>query len=302
MARTPEEIYAWYYTELQGESALADMVPQADDVQTLLQNVTSNSQVAEHRIWLRTYTAFTFMLETLWDFFIIDVLGIVRAARFGTRPWWVEKAKAFQYGYALTTVANFPEYLDTTSAGAVASRIVTRAACISGGGGNLTIKVAKEPVPNEPVALSAAELLALTAYCEQLVLPGVNASVQSLNADRLRLPGAVVRFDPLVMAADGTLISDPSVRPVDVAINAYLRAIPFNGTFSLTAMVDAVQAAVGVVDFTLPGNALGSTAEYGTGAPLVFATFTNNHPTVAGYMREAVSPDSFADTITYVPA
>jgi len=45
---------------------------------------------------------------------------------------------------------------------------------------------------------------------------------------------------------NGVLISDPSVKPVEEAINKYLRNIEFNGAFVQSYLVDAVQQSEGV--------------------------------------------------------
>jgi hypothetical protein len=292
--RTPSEIYESYYDELQAQTALADLEPQADDAQTLAQDVTTTSKVAEHRIWLWVFSLFSWMMEVLFDAHRTEVDARVQQARFGTLQWWVLKMKAFQYGYALAVVDDFFTYVDTTSSGAVASRIVTRAAAISLGGGDILLKAAKEPVADEPEALSGSERDALEEYCRMIQPAGPTVTVLSLNADRLRLT-ATCYYDPLLINPDGTLISDGSTRPVDDAIRAYLKAIPFNGVMSITHLIDAVQAVAGVNDFTV------QTAEYRPGASVSYTVINRVHETVSGYMREEDAPYAFEDTITYTP-
>lgn len=294
MARTPEQIYEAFYDELQAQTALADLEPQADDAQTLAQDVTTPSRVAEHRIWLWIFSLFTWMHEVLFDAHVAEVDTRVQQARFGTLQWWVIKMQQFQYGYALAVVDDFFTYYDTTSTTAVDSRIVARAAAISLGNGDVRLKAAKELTPDEPEALSSAERAALEEYCRMIQPAGPTVTVISLNADRLRLT-AECHYDPLVINPDGTLISDGTTRVVDVAIRAYLKAIPFNGVMSITHLIDAVQAAQGVNDFVV------SLAEFRPGDSVGYTPITRIHSTLSGYMREEDSPYGFEDTITYVP-
>lgn len=65
--RSEETIYQEYYTALAAETALGDLVPQADDAQTLLTDVTTAGKVADHRLWLRVFSFFSWMLEVLFD-------------------------------------------------------------------------------------------------------------------------------------------------------------------------------------------------------------------------------------------
>lgn len=293
MARSADTIYEEYYVALQNESALGDLVPQADDAQTLLTDVTTSSKVADHRLWLRDFSFFAWMLEVLFDAHKEETTAIANANKYGTEPWWEQELKKFQFGFALAFVNNFPAYIDTTSVAAVAAQIVKRAAAVSLGNGVVLLKVATETdtVENE----FPGSLVALQQYCNMKKPAGVTANVISLNADILRLTTAKVKYDPLVINPDGSLISSPSTFPVEDAINAYLLSIPFNGTFSINAMVDAVQSVEGVVDFQV------DLAEYKVGVnPYTAINWT--YQTVAGWMVEDSSVgNTFNDTITYEP-
>jgi len=97
MTRTPDEIYESYYTELQNQNALGDLVPQADDAQTLLADISTPSKVAEHRIQLRTFSFFSWMMEVLFDAHKDEVQAIADANKFGTRRWWSALLKKYQH-------------------------------------------------------------------------------------------------------------------------------------------------------------------------------------------------------------
>lgn len=288
--RSIDTIYEGYYDALDDESALGDLVPQADDTQTLLTDVSTTSKVADHRLWIRVFAFFSWMMEVLFDAHQTEVTAIANSNKYGTLPWWVTELKKFQNGYSLTFVDNFPSYLDTTSAGALAAQIVKRAAAVNLGGGNVLLKVATDS------AAIVTELPSIQAYVNMLKPAGPTVQVISLNADKLRLTTAQVTYDALVIAADGSLISEPSTFPVEDAINAYLAAIPFNGVFSINAMVDAVQAVEGVEDFQV------DLAEYQVGVT-PYAAIDWTYQTTAGWMIEDTSSgNAFADTLVYTPA
>ncbi|MGE3823560.1 MAG: hypothetical protein AB7G44_05000 [Bacteroidia bacterium] len=287
MARSVDTIYEEYYVTLQNESALGDLVPQADDAQTLLTDITTPSKVADHRILIRVFSFFSWMLEVLFDAHKAETTAIANANKYGTEPWWEQELKKFQYGFALTFVNNFPAYIDTTSAGALAAQVVKRAAAVSLGNGVVLLKVATAD------SAITTELTAIQQYCNMKKPAGITANVISLNADRLRLTTAKVKYNPLVLNPDGSLISAPSTFPVEDAINAYLLSIPFNGTFSINAMVDAVQAVEGIEDFQV------DLAEYRVGVN-PYAAISWTYQTVAGWMVEDSTPgNTFSDTITY---
>ena len=65
-----------------------------------------------------------------------------------------------------------------------------------------------------------------------------------------------VQYNPQVLTPDGKLISDPLVYPVEDAINNYLKGIVYGGALNKTSLVDAVQAAPGVIDVVLSGVAV----------------------------------------------
>ena len=103
-----------------------------------------------------------------------------------------------------------------------------------------------------PVALSAGVLSALESYLKQRKPAGVILEVGSFDPDLVRV-NMTVEYDPQVINASGQLIADPSVKPVEAAINDYLHDIVFGGVLNKTKLVDAVQAAPGVKDILLGG-------------------------------------------------
>lgn len=294
MARTPDEIYEEYYTALQAQTPLVDLVPQADDAQTLLTDVTSPSKVEEHRLWLRVFSYFSWIMEVLFDNHKAETQAIADANKFGTLRWWQSHLKAYQHGYALTFVDNIARYVDTTSAAALAAQIVKYAAAVQNSNGVVVLKAAKDDGNGNPEALTVAEQTGILEYIDQTQPGGVTITFISQNADLLKVSG-IVYYNPLVLNPDGTLISDGTTRPVDVAAEAYIDNLPFNGRFSNTTLKDRIQAADGVNDFV--PTAIESKVGIGN-----WTLINRLYDTFSGYIRVSdAAGETLPETILYVP-
>jgi hypothetical protein len=152
------------------------------------------------------------------------------------------------------------------------------------------IKAAKV-VSDVVTPLSSPELGAFNAYVNKILPVGTFVSVTSAAADDLKVY-ADVYFDPLVIAADGSLLTDAAVFPVEDAINEYITNLPFNGDFNLNALINAVQLMDGVVDIVLTSVS----ARYGA---LAYSTITHNYVPDAGYLNIASGFD-LSSTLTYI--
>ena len=286
MARTIREIYDALIAEKEAQPMLDELVPDPDSAQLFLNDLNSPSRVARWRHMLWVVAVCVWVHEKLWDLFKAEVDRIAAGSHIGTLRWYVEKAKAFQYGYDLVIVDNVPAYATDEPA----SRIVARAAG-KDSGSIVLIKVAKLS-GTDLVPLSTPELDAFNAYIDEVKMAGTVVNVVSALPDLLKV-AMTVYYDPLVIAADGTLILDPAVRPVDDAIKGYLANLPFNGKVVLNALVDAVQVVPGVVN-----PALGTVqAKYGL---FPYSTVSVQYETYAGHI--IIDPaNPLTATITYVP-
>lgn len=286
MARSIAEIYDALVAEKADQVELSELVPDVDSAQQLLADLNTPSRVARWRLMFWVVAVCTWAHEVLWDRFLAEVRALAAASNIGTLPWYVAKAKAFQYGHDLVLVNNVPAY-EEDDAGA---RIIARAAAKEQGG-LVLLKVAKEQA-GVLGPLSGPELSAFAAYIDEVKMAGVIVNLISEPADLLKLT-ATVYYDPLVMAADGALILEPNVRPVDVAVNQYLANLPFNGALVVTSLVDAMQSARGVI------NPVATLVQTRYGA-FPFSTVDVEYIARAGYLK--VDPaNPLTATITYVP-
>jgi len=235
MARTTEQIYtaltARYVAEM---NAIGIAVDPATWSQTNLTRL------------LFFVVAFVFKtIEELFDQHKAEIDATIAAMKPHSLRWYAEKAKAFRYGQNLITDSD--QYDDTglTPAQIAAMKIVAYAAVVEQERG-LRIKVAKL-VNGDLAPLSAGELAAFVTYMEEIKDAGVKLNITSTVADALKLT-LRVKYNALVLNANGERIDGTSMKPVQDAIKNFLLNLPFNGVFSVQMLVDAVQKVDGVTD------------------------------------------------------
>lgn len=205
------------------------------------------SAVSLESIWFSIVAAAIYVLETLFDAFKEDVDDKIAQAVVASIPWYHKISLEFQYGDELvfdekTQGFVYPE-IDSSK------QIVKYAACRDLGG-MVYVLASKDNGSGSPAALSAGELSAFASYLSERKPAGVLLQAASFAPDQVRL-NLSVQYDPQVLTPDGKLIADPNVYPVEDAINAYLKGIVYGGSLNKTQLVDAVQAAAGVVDVSL---------------------------------------------------
>lgn len=291
MARSTDTIFQAILAEKANHTTLSSLTTSITTEQELFDALNSTSKVAVWVLfcWLTALAISTF--EQLMDVFRDEIDATISNNVYGTSRWWVTQLKRFQYGDTLTFVNDQPGYATITPA----NRIITAAACVDTGGGNVTLKVAKTS-GGSLVALSAPELSAVNAFVDLVTPAGVYPTVTTANADKLKVI-ATVYIDPQVInVSDGSLLSSPSTYPVEDAINTYLSTFSssnFNGTVNLSHLKDAVQAVPGVNDFVI-GQA---SVDVGLGHVAIGRLYQ----TSAGYIVEDTSSgNSFSENFTYI--
>ena len=205
------------------------------------------SKVSLENIWFSIVASSIWVLESLFDAFREDVDAKIATAVLASIPWYHKIALEFQYGDQLvfdeeTQQFVYPELHPN-------KQVVKYAACRDVGGG-VYVLAAGAYSNGTPVALDADVLTAFESYLNQRKPAGVIVEVGSYAPDGVRVY-ADVQYNPQVINAAGELVEDTSVRPVDAAINNYLRNIEYGGVLNKTALVDAIQAVPGVVDIML---------------------------------------------------
>ena len=261
MARTIAEIEQVMLDEKAAQAALAGL--------------TSTSKTAIWRLIFYIVAVGIWTLEKLQDIFIGQVNETIATLKPHSARWYAEKAKAYMHGHDL--IVETDQY-DTTgmSDGDIATAMIIAYAAVVSQDRGIRIKVAKL-VASELTLLSDAEKLAFIEYMERVKDAGVKLLISSAIADSLKL-SLKVYYNPLVLNASGQRLDGTDAEPVQNAVKAYLKNLPFNGVFVTEYMTDALQKVDGVV---VPHIMLAS-ARYGV---LPYTTFAVKYIPDAGYLR-----------------
>lgn len=276
MARSIQEIYDSIIAEKETFSSLDGLLPLGTDYAALLSDLSSASKVAIWRLWAYVIAWFSWILENLWDQHKAEVEAIAAAAKYGSLPWYVAQSKLWQNGDTLTYVDGFPAYAVVDPS----KRLVTQASAVEDVvPAQIFLKVAQGVDPLTP--LVSQDLLEFTSYINQIKPAGIKVVVSSLNADTFRVQ-MTIEYDPILDPSD---VSDN----VEAAIEAYLKALPFDGRFKRLAFEDALQAVAGVkiIDIASMEGLQGA----------VVTLIDNEYVAQAGYMVF----DNILSNINYVP-
>lgn len=275
MARSTEYWYDIMIQEKQSLASLNTLQPNIDSAQTLLTDVTTTSKVSRWRFWLWVVASCANAVDVVMDLFKIDLEGISKKSRYGTIPWYVQKAYEFQYGDALV----FQDLEWKYSPINLNNRIIKRAAGQEDGN-TVNLKFAALS-GGLPVQLSAPQKAAVTAYFEneKLKPAGVKLNIISDPPDELRF-FAFINYDPMILTANGDSILNPGSFPVQAAINKYLNDLndAFNGVFELSTAIDKIQLVTGVTSAYINS----AQARYGANP---FQAFSQRYLANAGYMK-----------------
>ena len=104
-----------------------------------------------------------------------------------------------------------------------------------------TVMTPAESAMHPPTARPVYELLA-----QDIKDAGVNLLVRSVNPDRLRVE-AEIYYDPAILDSSGARLDGTNSIPVQEAVYAFLRELPFDGRFVKAHLTDKMQAVEGVV-------------------------------------------------------
>lgn len=227
MARTVTEIY---------DSILAKKAESEE-----LEGLTSTSESALFKLFAYVFAYSSWTLETLFDLFKADVESKLLTPSHNPL-WYQRQSLIYQHGDPLIyhDTKQVFTYLEEDEE----KQIIANAAAVEREG-RLLIKVVKEGDSGYE-ALDAEELAGFSAYINR-IKDFVRIVTRSWSADDMSLEYEI-KYDPLLMASDGTALSDGS-RPVDLAIENYLSNLDFNGRFSIIKLEDAIQLVPAVIDF-----------------------------------------------------
>ena len=248
MSRTIAEIYDQLNASKSSFEELNDWVVSSgvsgsteDNSVNLAVDVSSLSKVAIWRLWLWIMAVASWTVEVLFDRHTSAVKELIAAERPHTLRWYAEESKKWQYGYAMTWSDS--KYSYTTDD--PEARIIAYSAA-SERNGKVILKVAKDS-GGAKSPLTALEKAAFVDFWAKWKDAGVKLDVVSQSADQLKVNIKIIR-DRLVLDGNNNLLRDNAVNPINNAIQAFGQSLEFDGILRLSKLVDAIQAAEGVID------------------------------------------------------
>ncbi len=230
MARTIEIIYD---EMLQRKSAMPS-----------LDTLDSTSKVAIWRLLLYIVAVSIWTIEKLFDTHKSELTTAIGNQKSGTLSWYRTAALKFQYGFDLLDDSDKFNNTNATAEQITTSKIIKYAAVNEGGAnGVIIVKIAGE-INNTLSPILTEQYDSITAYFNEIKYAGSDITIINYLPDHLFLNVRIYR-DPLVIDSTGMSILTGE-KPVEIAINQFLKDLPFNGELILAHLIDKLQNVQGV--------------------------------------------------------
>ncbi|MDX1903809.1 MAG: baseplate J/gp47 family protein [Thermonemataceae bacterium] len=205
-----------------------------------LNELTSPSQTALYRLWIKLFAHIIWIFEGIFDSFRAEILGIIEQYRVGSKGWYAQKTLEFQNGDLVNHLGEY-ETIDPTK------RIISKCSVVDNWG-SLTIKAVK----TDNQILSLAELANLNSYIQLIKFAGVSVQVISLPAEPV-LVNIEFIYEQLAEAQVKEAVQN--------AIKTYIKELSFDGIFSVNDLLILLKAQTGIVEvlinsITIDGNTL----------------------------------------------
>lgn len=231
MARSVDTIYADLIAKKESDSNLDAL--------------NSTSKTAIWRLWLYIVAYATNVLESLFDKHYTEVTSIITELKPHTMRWYRQKALAFQYGFDLVEDSDVFDNGTATEAQIEASKIIKYAAITEATTeSRLVLKIATEDSAGKLAPITSGQESAFIPYIEEIKDAGVAISVINYLPDILKL-NLRIYYDPLVLTSTGVSILTGK-KPVEDALNEFMKELPFNGELVLNSLIDKLQKTEGV--------------------------------------------------------
>lgn len=212
----------------------------------VLANLNSTSNVAIYRLFAYIIAAAMYVHERLFDAHKKEVDTIIFNQKGGRLPWYRTMALAFQYGFDLIDDTDKFDNTGATAEQIEASKIIKNAAVNeSDDESRVIIKIATETA-GELSPITAQQRDAVATYFKEIKWAGIKLTIINYLPDLLFL-NLLIQRDPLVLDSNGMSILNGNY-PVNDAIQAYMRLLPFDGEFVVFDFLKYIQAnAEGVI-------------------------------------------------------
>lgn len=187
-----------------------------------------------------------FLHELVFDNHKKEIDAALINQKSGRLSWYRYMALQFQYGFDLLTDSDQFDNTEATDDAIEASKIIKYAAVNEAeADSRVIIKIAGE-TDGDLAPINAFQRDAFEAYLSEIRYAGIKLTVINYLPDLLFLNLQIER-DPLVLDANGMSILTGNF-PVNDAIEAYMKLLPFNGEFVVFDFLKYIEAnAEGVV-------------------------------------------------------
>ena len=271
-------------------SVIKQSMLDAKNAEAALNGLTSTSQTAKWNLYFFIVASCIAIFEQLQDLFKSDLETIAATVAPSTPQWTRNKVLKFQTGDVaeLNTSTFVIEYPVINEA----NRILTRCAVVTAPNRTALIKVAKG---DPPTPISGGELSELDTYIGTFNPAGIAYIIINEDSDKMEVAADVYYNGQFASVIEAN---------VTAALNNFMANLPFNGTISTQAVVDAIQGAEGVVTVSLTRILVRlNSAAYGTGTLYNLSTGIDavNYQTYSGYVEEeTTSSHTFADQLNFI--
>lgn len=252
----------------------------AKQAQTNLNSLNSTSQVSIWNLWLWIVAAGQSIFEQLCDLFQTNLETITSNAPVFSAPWYQNMLLYFQYSASNPQVVLQNPITFAVSYAVVNTslNIITQGAVQIATNREVNVKVASNSAP-----LSSLQQSALKSYLSAIGIPGTQFNIVSQTADIITCY-TTVYFDA---SYSGVIQAN-----LQAAYNAFLAAIPFNGSFEVSDLVEALKVVQGVKDVVI--NTLTALPYLGVNPNYLVQTPVGGNPTlilrnwqtIAGYATD----------------
>lgn len=252
--------------------------------------LTSQSQTAYWRLWCYIQAVAINLLEQIIDLFTIEIEDLISSNVPATVPWIRAEVLLFQYSAANPQIVQINTDFSVGYATVDETlQIISNCAVVPKNNGQIDIKVATDSPPTQ---LSAPQVVALSAYIDDILPAGALYNVVNAAADTLRIDGTIYYNGQY----NGTIQAN-----VETALNTFMNSLPFNGVIKVTDIIQAILDVAGVTDVNL--SQITVVGDNGVTTNLILASteIIRNVQTYSGYVIEdAVNP--FSTNIIYAVA
>lgn len=200
------------------------------------------SSVSIESILFYCFAFAVWTLETLFDKHKAEVESKIEQLEPHTLRWYVNKAKAFMYGYKLVQDTDYYDTSNMSETDIEAARRVKYAVATESNT-VVYLKVAGQNDKQQPCLLNRSELDALTAYMNTIKDAGVAIKLINEEADRIKIH-LKVYYDATVLDAEG--VNADGNKPVEDAVRSVITNLPFNGVYRNTDLLAAITKLPGV--------------------------------------------------------